>query len=136
VGSLPIAMRQYAPDGAWAEGPGYWNYATRYTVYLLAGLETALGTDFGLSRQPGFSVTGDFRLHVVGPTKQVFNFADGGSGAGIAAHMFWLASRFDKPLYAWHEREHLGGTSGGSTPAANRRKTKRPAGTSATPTSC
>ena len=24
LNSLPLAMTQYGPDGAWAEGPGYW----------------------------------------------------------------------------------------------------------------
>ena len=53
VASTPIALASYAPDGGWAEGPGYWIYATRYTVALLAALESALGTDFGLSDSPG-----------------------------------------------------------------------------------
>ena len=61
VASVPLALRSYAPDGAWAEGPGYWNYATSYTVYMLAGLESALGTDFGLSRAPGFRPGRRFR---------------------------------------------------------------------------
>ena len=30
VKSLPLALTSYAPDGGWAEGPGYWDYATRY----------------------------------------------------------------------------------------------------------
>ena len=33
---------EYGPDGAWAEGPGYWRYATQYNVVFLAALETAL----------------------------------------------------------------------------------------------
>jgi hypothetical protein len=109
--SVQIAMSQFAPDGAWSEGPGYWNYATRYNVYMLAGLESALGTDFGLSTFEGFSVTGDFRIHFVGPSRLAFNFADGGAHLGQAAQMFWLARKFDKPLYAWHEREYVGGDS-------------------------
>ncbi|MCS7238923.1 MAG: DUF4962 domain-containing protein [Thermoguttaceae bacterium] len=109
--SLPLAMAEYAPDGAWAEGPGYWNYATSYTVYMLAALQTALGTDFGLSDLPGFSEAGTFRIHAIGPSQLAFNFADGGEGAGESAAMFWLARRFDKPQYAWHEREVIGGDS-------------------------
>jgi len=27
--SLPLALRQYGPDGAWAEGPGYWHHSGR-----------------------------------------------------------------------------------------------------------
>jgi hypothetical protein len=36
------------PDGGWAEGPGYWHYATQYAIYLLDSLSTALDTDLGL----------------------------------------------------------------------------------------
>jgi hypothetical protein len=107
--SLPIAMQEYAPDGAWAEGPGYWNYATSYTVYFLAALKTALGTDFGLSDLPGFSEAGVFRIHAIGTSGLAFNFADGGERAGSAPAMFWLARRFDRPLYAYHEREVVRG---------------------------
>jgi len=109
--SVQIAMREYAPDGAWSEGPGYWDYATRYNVYLLAALQSALGTDFGLSKLEGFSVTGDFRIQFIGPSRMAFNFADGGAQPGQAAEMFWLAREFNKPLYAWHEREYIGGNS-------------------------
>lgn len=105
VQSVQRAMKEYAPDGAWAEGPGYWNYAASYNVWMLAALETALGTDFGLSKIPGFSLAGDFRIHTLGPTGQTFNFADAGSGAGAAPCMFWLARKFNQPWYAWHERE-------------------------------
>lgn len=105
VALLPNAMRSYAPDGGWAEGPGYWHYATRYNVYALAALETALGTDFDLSATPGFSGAGDFRLHFVGPSGETFNYADAGSAAGGAEEMFWLARRFNNPLYAWQQRQ-------------------------------
>ena len=109
--SVGLAMGEFAPDGAWAEGPGYWNYATRYTVYMFAGLDSALGTDFGLSRFPGFSVTGDFRIHMTGPTLEAFNFADGGSRGGTAAQMDWFSRKFDNPLYAWHERDVVEGAT-------------------------
>ncbi len=111
LGSVPLAMREFAPDGAWGEGPGYWNYATRYNVYMIAALESALGTDFGLSRFAGFAATGEFRMNVVAPTLEAFNFADGGPGAGTAAQMFWFARKFDKPLYAWHERDVVRGAT-------------------------
>jgi len=37
------AARQFS------EGPGYWTYGTTYNVLLVAELESALGSDFGLS---------------------------------------------------------------------------------------
>lgn len=105
VALLPNAMREYGPDGGWAEGPGYWHYATSYNVYGLAALETALGTDFGLSGIEGFDRAGDFRLHFVGPSGRCFNYADAGEGVGSAPEMFWLARRFDAPRWAWQERQ-------------------------------
>ncbi len=105
--SLPLAMRSYAPDGGWDEGPGYWHYATRYNVYFLAALETALGTDFGLAGLPGFSRAGHFRVYFCGTSGRTFNYADAGDAAGGAAEMFWLARRFTQPVYAWHQRRQL-----------------------------
>lgn len=63
LASLPTAMREFSPDGGWEEGPGYWRYGTMWNVYLLAALESALGTDFGFSGMPGFGETGDFWIH-------------------------------------------------------------------------
>jgi hypothetical protein len=102
--SLPLAMEQFAPDGAWAEGPGYWRYATYYNVVFLAALETALGTDFGLSRTPGFSETGFFPIYLTGPLGRTFNYADGSDSAIRAPQMFWLARRFQQPAYAVYQR--------------------------------
>jgi hypothetical protein len=103
--SIRGAMAQFAPDGAWSEGPGYWNYATFYNVVLLAALQTAMQTDFGFAKAPGFSETGLFPLHLTGPIDLAFNFADGGERIGNAPQMLWLAYAFKHPIYAWHERK-------------------------------
>ena len=103
--SLQLAMAEFAPDGAWKEGPGYWNYATSYNVLLLAALDTALGTDLGLSQINGFGQTGLFPIYLTGPLGRTFNYADGGDQAIRAPQMFWLARRFDQPMYAWFERQ-------------------------------
>ncbi len=106
--SIRRAMASYAPDGGWAEGPGYWHYATSYNVYFLAALETALGSDQGLSQMPGFDGAGLFRIHFTGPFGRTFNYADAGDRAGSAPEMFWLARTFDEPVFAWHQRQHMG----------------------------
>jgi len=105
--SIPRAMASYAPDGGWAEGPGYWHYATSYNVFFLAALETALGTDFDLSRLPGFDRAGFFRIYSTGPIGLTFNYADARDRAGSAPEMFWLARKFHQPLFAWHQRRQL-----------------------------
>jgi hypothetical protein len=108
IASIQLAMASYAPDGGWAEGPGYWHYATSYNVVYLAGLKTALGKDFGLSDLPGFAHAGDFRVYFQGPTGQTFNYADAHPGAGTGPEMLWLAKRFSQPVFAWDELRHLG----------------------------
>ena len=109
VESVRLPMAEYAPDGAWSEGPGYWHYATSYNVALLAALQSALGTDFGLSGLPGFAEAGLFWIHSTGPVGLTFNFADAGAKEGNAAEMFWLARKFDRPMYAWEERRQARG---------------------------
>jgi hypothetical protein len=87
--------------------PGYWHYGTSYTVYLLAALESALGTDFGLSSARGFDRTGRFRIYFSGPSGKTFNYADAHDHTDPAPEMFWLAHRFAEPAYAWQEQRLL-----------------------------
>ncbi|MCA9267728.1 MAG: heparinase II/III family protein [Planctomycetales bacterium] len=98
--SLPLAMREFRPDGGWGEGPGYWRYATEYNVYFLAALRTALGGDFGLSQMPGFPATGEFPIHFNSPTGLTFNYADAHDSWRGAPQLFWMATTFDRPAYA------------------------------------
>ncbi len=106
---LPRAMVDYAPDGSWKEGPGYWNYATCYTVYGLAALETALGRDFGVSECEGFSVTGFTPIHQTGPFGWMNNYADAGQRSVYKAPsiQFWLARRFNQPDLATIQHRQL-----------------------------
>lgn len=99
--SLPRAMQSYAPDGACGEGPGYWGYGTSYAAVMLAALESALGSDFGLANSPGFSQTGLFPVYMMGPTGRLFNFSDCGEHWSAATPMLWLAQRFHLPACAW-----------------------------------
>ena len=103
--SYPKAMANYAPDGAWIEGPGYWHYATRYVCFGATAMETALGHDFGLTAIPGFNHAGDFPLYTTGPTGLFLNFSDSSerSKRYNLPCLFYLARRFNKPMYAAEE---------------------------------
>jgi hypothetical protein len=109
VRSLPRAIKTYGPDGAWGEGPGYWSYATHYTAYGLAALESALGNDFGLLKIEGLAEAGDFPIYTAGPTGHYLNMADVGekSSRRTLPCLFWLARTFDKLFYAHDERAIL-----------------------------
>lgn len=126
--SIPLALHTYGPDGGWPEGPGYWNYATSYTVFYLAAVETALNTDFGFKETPGFSQTGIFEIDAVGPIGQTFNYADAHPGAGTAPALFWMARTFHQPAYAAAERRlvELSGTGSVQNGSATPRKGGKP----------
>lgn len=105
LNSIQFSMSEFRPDGGWNEGPDYWSYATYYNVTLLAALESALGTDFGLSTMPGFSETGFFPIYMDGPVGESFNFADSGTKNVRGPQLFWLARKFNHPEYSVFQRE-------------------------------
>ncbi len=108
INTVPRAMHEYAPDGAYPEGPGYWSYGTTYNIFLIAALESALGRDFGLTQQPGFLASADYYLHVIGPSGYYFNYADcGRGGEGVSPAMFWFARRRGETHLLWHEYAKL-----------------------------
>ena len=104
---LPTALGSYAPDGVWAEGIGYWQYATSYTAFALTALETSLGSDFGLSEMPGLSQAGYVPIYFASPTGLLFSFADAGDfkKRKSAACMFWLARTFKNLRFSDSEHD-------------------------------
>jgi hypothetical protein len=98
---LPRSLSEYAPDGVYPEGPTYWGYGTSYSVIAANALETALGSDFGISKSPGFLESPTFVLQTTAPSGEAFNFADCGSTnrAGVAVLMSWFATKTGDDLY-------------------------------------
>ncbi len=103
---LPNSLKEYGPDGIYPEGPGYWVYGTSYSVLASEMLNTALGSDFGITKSPGFLKSANFRLLATAPSGEYFNFADsdgrkGGSGSVL---LTWFAAQtgdenyLDKPF--------------------------------------
>ena len=107
VANVPTAMAEYQPDGAYPEGPGYWEYGTTYNVVLISALESVLGTDFGLSKSRGFMECSDYYLHATGPTGLYFNYSDCGRKGGVSPAMYWFAERRGKRSLLWQERQRL-----------------------------
>jgi len=105
---LPYMLQAYKPDGAWIEGPVYWDYGTSYAAYMLSSMLQALGSDYGLSELPCFDITTDFPIYNNG-AKGSYNFADASNGIIGSATMFWFGTRYNNPAYYWAYK-----TSGGT----------------------
>lgn len=106
VKSLPLAMRSFGPDGGWFEGPGYWGYAMKYNALAIACLDSALGTDFGLSRIDGFDRAADFYIQMAGATGKSFNYADAHVSDVQHPDLYWLAGKFNRPDWASYQSRH------------------------------
>ena len=78
-----------------------------YLTFLLSGLDTALGKDFGLGQTEGLASTGQFRMYSIGPSGRQLNYADAIEEPASAPQMFWMAGRYDRPEYAAHEHGWL-----------------------------
>ena len=105
--SLPRAMGHYAPDGAGTEGATYWDYGARFNILFLASLETALGTDFELSKIEGFAQSGLYQIYMGGADRMSFDFADCGLRRLSTPMHFWMGRRFRRPEYNWFRSSEL-----------------------------
>lgn len=82
----------YPKDGAYAEGGGYWQYGTQYSILTAEALRTAKLPDAGIVSHPGFLESGHYLTQVYGTSGLLFNYGDTGArvtGASPAAA--WMA---------------------------------------------
>lgn len=107
IASIPLAMDEYKPDGAYPEGYGYWGYGTSFNVMFLSAVESAFKSDFGLNKTPGFLQTSVFLQNMTGVTGPCFNWGDAGLGGSLNPAMFWLAQKNNDPSQLWVEKTYL-----------------------------
>jgi len=107
VESMAIPMKDYGPDGIYPEGYGYWGYGTSFNVLFLSALEKIYGTDFGMTKAPGFLQTASFMESMTGTTGKPFNYSDAGGNGSFNPAMFWLANKVKDPSLLWVEKSYL-----------------------------
>lgn len=107
--AIVIPMKEYAPDGGYPEGYGYWGYGTSFNVMFLSAIEKLFGKDFGLSQMPGFLHTARFLENMTGATGKPFNYSDAGANGGLHPAIFWFAAKTKDPSLLWVERNYLNG---------------------------
>lgn len=100
------ALVQYQPDGVYPEGSTYWGYGTSFTVMTVAMLESAFGTDFGITGYPGLKESAMYRVMMNAPSGWYFNFADCGDkrGEGGDVTLAWFAAKTGNKSFFEKER--------------------------------
>ncbi len=110
--NMPINFCNFTPDGAYAEGPGYWEYGTSYLTYFIKTSKQFLGTDFGLSDYAGVSEVGAFPVYISSSTG-VFNYGDNKSNPLYSPVLYYYANEFGNPLTGWYQNQYLSLVSDG-----------------------
>ena len=97
---LALGMDLYAPDGAYIEGPGYWNYGTNTFFRMCMALDTAAGGNYGLMDCWGIDTTCYYACHTEDNNSNLFNYHDGNVGSQDTSYFFYVAEYFnDATLY-------------------------------------
>lgn len=89
---------RFAPEGAWFEGPGYWEYTIKYTTKMLSSFKRILGTDFGFTRCEGLDTTCNYILDMQSALG-AYAYGDGMQNNYYVPEIMWFADVFDKPEY-------------------------------------
>ncbi len=94
--SWDLVRAWYTPEGAYAEGPTYWDYGTSYHVLLLSAVISAFGTDFGMASIPGLKESSLYRVAACAPTGRLFNYSDSDEYGDTHPIQFWFASHYQQ----------------------------------------
>ena len=101
----------YHADSSWEEGPGYWNYASKYNVWLFGALDSVLGSTLGLSDIPGVAHAARFPLYSAGAqvltaplSSSTFNWADAGEGYVWSPFAQWWGGAFGEAAATYAAR--------------------------------
>lgn len=105
------ALEVYGPDGGYPEGHSYWNYGAGYEALLIAGMESALGTDYGLSETPGFMESASYVQYMECPSGQSFNYSDCTTAVDVNPALFWFACKTADPSLVCLELGKIGASS-------------------------
>lgn len=103
-----VAMKaMYSPDGNYPEGYSYWNYGTLYQALMNTALETAGGSDMGLSKVEGFDRTGKYMLYMEGPLKKTFNYSDCAPAVVPCLAQWYFAWKFNDLSLLYIEKDRM-----------------------------
>lgn len=105
--NVPAMETMYSPDGNYPEGYSYWCYGTLYEALMLTAMETATGSDAGISSTDGFSSTGKYMLFMEGPIKMCFNYSDCASSTIPCLAQWYFADKFDDLSLLYLEKDRI-----------------------------
>ena len=108
VGAIPLSLLQYYPDGGFPEGVGYWNYMSSALFEFTSGLQETFGSSYGLEDFKGLEETANLLVYTQGPKKGLrFKYGDDNNKAVGSDVLFYLAKRYNNPLFAEYQFDYI-----------------------------
>lgn len=99
------SLAELMPNGGWNESPSYWNYAMEFSNFGFATLDTAFGTDYGMTDAMGVSDSLRFAMANYG-ADGLYNYHDSGASKNNSSDGFMYMSKkfgikeaFDMRIY-------------------------------------
>lgn len=108
IRSLEFTLIAFAPDGAWAEALGYWDYTMNFLSKGVGSVITSLGTDFGLLRTQGLSDTAKF-FAGMSSAEGINNYHDASRGAMRSPWLSWLGEVYSCKDYGAIRYQQISG---------------------------
>ncbi len=86
-------------NGAWWEGPHYWEYTTIYTVKFIESMMSILDSDCGFKSLEGLNNAAEYEIGMHG-SLGIFNYSDALLTKCYVPEMLWLAKEYNDPKVA------------------------------------
>ena len=102
-----IGLVVYAPEGAYIEGTGYWNYGTNAFFEMCSALSTATGGTYNMMDCWGIEKTCYFACHSESSDNLMFNYHDGAMLEQDTSLFFYVAHNFGDNNLASIRLAHL-----------------------------
>ena len=99
-------MQYYSPQGVYYEGAGYWSYGTDHLCMMIASLEGAAGSDYGLFSSPGFAESVYFPIYMESDIDK-WNISDSHPGLADSSCFMFFAQKLNDPLVAYARRRNI-----------------------------
>ncbi len=97
----------YLPDGSYAEGFTYWNYATDYLAFYISALKSSTGTDYGLADYLPVEISAYYVKCMCSNTFRSFNFGDAIEELVCPAIIFWIGKNYGKKDITTMRKEQI-----------------------------
>ena len=91
--SFERSLDQYGPDGGGTEGLGYGNNTLSNVTYIIGGMDSALGSDYGYYNMPGYPAFAYFLSYMNGPNTAFGYGENGGTSKVYLSSSFFVANK-------------------------------------------